>query len=177
MKPQLLEARLLNCLRQAQGAWVPLEVLACAMYGDREDGGPLDIANNIRQFAHRLRSRFYPVEGSACRGGSMYRFKPLFWEIADMTEDIKHGREIRRGKRASEQLSPSEAIRVARTIDSLKEQVAANAMNLANAMGWLAAKDHEIEALKKIVDEMIKQRDAAWAKPENLAGSETVVPG
>lgn len=88
----------------------------------------------------------------------------------------------KRGKmRASDYLPEYDKVRLSATFDSLYAQIAASARQMAsiqaNADGHIAAKNNEIAALKRVNDELIKQRDAAWAKPENMAGSQTVVPG
>jgi hypothetical protein len=85
----VLLARLLNRLREAVGAPVPVRELADLLWGDDPNGGPDDAGNTLRQMAWRLRQMGYPVWAVSKGYWHGYRFIPRFKEILDMPDALE----------------------------------------------------------------------------------------
>lgn len=62
----------INALRQAllwhRGHVLPYRAIEDVMWGDDEDGGPLDIRNTIHVYVTRLRNEGYDIEAWYGRG-------------------------------------------------------------------------------------------------------------
>ena len=55
---QFKVARVLNARR---GCWITMKEIVDDVYGDDEDGGPLDAKSVVRQTIHRLKRKGWPI--------------------------------------------------------------------------------------------------------------------